>query len=331
MIKKLSSTLVLLFLVSFPAFYAQDRIIIDIGIDTTKWAPVAYLSLIPDFNHLNTISNSQIILQSGISKSGYYEFSTEYLPEEEHLYRLHFSKQGDSPASLIIGGRNHNHFFLFARRNSTVKVRVSQGQKLVNNIIYKGYKTNLYIPYLNDRIESVDSIDRMGNNVNREYALETVYNDIKAFADTSSYPLLSLYALYNTDYENDYDLDPGFYRRFLRKWRSDKSLYFKEFRKSLRGERNTVWVPILLFILLSGIIILIFFLFNNRKKEEKKNPLTELTIQERKTLELMKQGMSNQEIADEFSVSISTVKSHVNSIYSKLGIKSRKEILNLDD
>jgi len=54
-----------------------------------------------------------------------------------------------------------------------------------------------------------------------------------------------------------------------------------------------------------------------------------LSIQERKIHEALKDGKSNKEISEEFNIGISTVKSHVSSIYSKLNIKSRKEILNL--
>jgi len=45
---------------------------------------------------------------------------------------------------------------------------------------------------------------------------------------------------------------------------------------------------------------------------------------------LLRQGKSNKEIAQECSVSVSTVKSHVNSIYSKLDIRSRKEVMDIE-
>ena len=67
-----------------------------------------------------------------------------------------------------------------------------------------------------------------------------------------------------------------------------------------------------------------------RKRRAEPSSLSELTIQERKVFSLLKAGKSNKEIAEECSISISTVKSHVNSIYSKMGIKSRKEALDYD-
>jgi len=320
-----------LFLMGFVSTsFAQHNITVDIEIDTTKWAPVAYLSLIPDFNNMNTISYGQIIEQSEISKEGLCEFSTGYLPEEEHLYRVHFSKKGDSPASLIIGGKDHNHFFLFAARNSEVSVTVNRGNGFINDLKFEGYSLNKALWIINASLEALDSIGQNGNIVNREYAIESVNEEIKTYADTCSLPLLSLYALYNINYSEDYDNNPAFYRRYLHKWRSQKSSYFREFRSSIRAEIK----PARIISIIGGSVILIIIvamaIYYKREKKNNKNPISRLTIQERKVLDLLKQGKSNKEIAEECSVSVSTIKSHVNSIYSKLDVRSRKEIMDIE-
>ncbi len=54
------------------------------------------------------------------------------------------------------------------------------------------------------------------------------------------------------------------------------------------------------------------------------NPLTE---REYEVLKLIGDGLSNQDIADELFVSISTVKKHINHIYSKLNVDSRTKAL----
>ncbi|MBN1388597.1 MAG: helix-turn-helix transcriptional regulator [Bacteroidales bacterium] len=328
--KKSIAALVPFLLVSVSTSLAQHKITVDIETDTTIWAPVAYLSLIPDFNYLNTISYNHIIEQSGISKEGLYEFSTEYLPEEEHLYRVHFSKKGDPPASLILGGRDHNHFFLFAERNSNISVTVKSGNRFINDLIFQGYSPNKALQGINTMLEALDSIDQNGNIVNREYAIEAIYEDIKTYADTCSFPLPSLYALYNINYAKDYDNNPAFYRRYLHKWRSQKSLYFREFRSSIRGEIKPSWLIVIIAGSVMLSIILTMYLYSRLKKKNNKNPLSELTIQERKVFNLLKQGKSNKEIAEECSVSVSTIKSHVNSIYSKLDVRSRRDILDIE-
>lgn len=50
-----------------------------------------------------------------------------------------------------------------------------------------------------------------------------------------------------------------------------------------------------------------------------------LTPRERETLDLIGQGLTNQEIADRLVIEVGTVKNHVHSILSKLGVSSRDD------
>lgn len=52
-----------------------------------------------------------------------------------------------------------------------------------------------------------------------------------------------------------------------------------------------------------------------------------LTAREAEILQLIAKGMDNNEISDTLYISMSTVKSHVRSIYSKLGVSTRTELL----
>lgn len=51
----------------------------------------------------------------------------------------------------------------------------------------------------------------------------------------------------------------------------------------------------------------------------------ELTPREREILELIGQGLANQEIADQLVIELGTVKNHVHSILDKLNVNSRKD------
>ncbi|MGB8452362.1 MAG: LuxR C-terminal-related transcriptional regulator [Anaerocolumna sp.] len=53
----------------------------------------------------------------------------------------------------------------------------------------------------------------------------------------------------------------------------------------------------------------------------------QLSAREQEVVELMEKGFSNKEIENILLISLSTVKKHVNHIYSKTGVKSRTQLL----
>ena len=62
---------------------------------------------------------------------------------------------------------------------------------------------------------------------------------------------------------------------------------------------------------------------------EAKRPDLGMTRRELEILELIAQGMSNQEIADKLFVSPNTVKTHASRVFEKLGAKRRTQAVQL--
>lgn len=60
-----------------------------------------------------------------------------------------------------------------------------------------------------------------------------------------------------------------------------------------------------------------------RMNQEFIPPFTPLTIKEKEVLTLLAQGFSNDEISISLNITIGTVKSHVNSIFTKLHVNNR--------
>ncbi|HEY5583151.1 MAG TPA: LuxR C-terminal-related transcriptional regulator [Ruminiclostridium sp.] len=56
-----------------------------------------------------------------------------------------------------------------------------------------------------------------------------------------------------------------------------------------------------------------------------------LTKREEEVIILLKRGMSNNEIAEELNISVTTAQNHVSSIMEKLNIHDRKKIIILKD
>lgn len=306
--------------------FAIPEIAGQLSIDST-WNRVVYLSLIPNFEQLNSMSNQMIIESTNLDSTGNFNFDTEYLPSDFKLYRIYLSKKNNPPASLIIGGKDENHIFLIANKESVISTKNSDSGSIFGEIeIYNSPQTQ-QLNEVNKMILFVDTANFNGSPLKREFVENALDEKLRQFADTSSYPLAALYAIYKSDFESDIKTNSDFYLRFLKKWEKEKSSYFNEFRKKIpvKADRNLA--------LLYGFIGLLFGIvlmsvLEKRRIAKSLNPIQELTVQERNIFTHLQQGKTNKEISDELNISLSTVKSHVNSIFSKLKVKSRREVLN---
>ena len=111
------------------------------------------------------------------------------------------------------------------------------------------------------------------------------------------------------------------------------------------GEINLVLhnYPVLIFLMVvvSSLLVVIYFQINSRRisrlsnqiKEKSKIKsegtdalLNELSERQKEVYDLIISGKSNKEIMTELFIEQSTLKSHINQIYKKLNIKSRREL-----
>ena len=263
-----------------------------------------------------------------MDEAGKFSFETGYLPAENYIYRIHLSKKGDPPASLIIGGKDENHLFLIANNKSNLLIETLNSETLFGNAEIDGFHPAKLVREIDEMVLFVDTANFNSTSLKRELMKKALDEKLRQFADTCSFPLVALYAVYKTDFEQNIAENPGFYNRFLEKWKDEKSSYFEEFRKIIPRENIKPDYSILFGF--AGLILgamLTFFIL--KRKPIKPEPAETLTIQERKIFSMIQAGKSNKEISNELNIEISTVKSHVNNLYSKLKINSRKEILNI--
>jgi DNA-binding CsgD family transcriptional regulator len=178
--------------------------------------------------------------------------------------------------------------------------------------------------YITDLSDYPNSIDYEHSLIKKKFIEEVVSEKLKQIADTCENPLVSLYALYQTDFLSDFKKNSTFYKAYLSKWSNDNSPYFKSFRQQFPHSKKPVWPYVLIFLFISALISGILFV-----RTRKSGKIKKLSVQERRIFELLQKGATNQEISDECNIELSTVKSHVSSIFSKLNIKSRKEAMDL--
>jgi DNA-binding NarL/FixJ family response regulator len=63
-----------------------------------------------------------------------------------------------------------------------------------------------------------------------------------------------------------------------------------------------------------------------RRRADHEDPTADLTPSERKVLDLIGEGMSNREIAERLGVAEKTVKNHITSLLSKMGLQRRTQV-----
>ncbi|WP_299224545.1 response regulator transcription factor [uncultured Psychroserpens sp.] len=275
------------------------------------------------------MSNEIIIAETTIDNQGSFHFSTKALPSKDKLYRIHLSKKDTPAASLIIGGKEENHIFFIANSNSYVYVENKDKSSLFEGYTIKGYQPNNDLKKIIKMIHQREQSDANDNALKVEFINKTLCEKLLHIADTSSHPIVSLYALNNSKFETTFFENQKFYESYLKKWNNEDSAYFKELRTKFPKKENS---SSLRYIFISIVFFILGFLINyymNQKQKRTNNQLRLLSVQERKIFKLVQSGKSNKEISEEYNIEISTVKSHVSNIYSKLSIKSRKEAMNI--
>ncbi len=299
--------------------YIRGTLLLD-----NSWNRTVYISLIGTFDKEFTVSDNMIIGSSPIDSSGRFTINLDNLPAGWCLLRLHVVKNGDPPASLIIGGLNENYCFIVANRNSKIELHNTLGKPVFQNLSISGAPYLKTMEYITNLSDYPNSIDYEHSLIKKKFIEEVVSEKLKSIADTCENPLVSLYALYQTDFMTDYKKHPAFYKKYLSKWSNNKSPYFKSFRRQFPLTERPVW-PYILIILFFGILISAILTVRSRKNRK----INKLSVQERRIFELLQKGATNQEISDACNIELSTVKSHVSNIFSKLNIKSRKEVMDL--
>ena len=68
-------------------------------------------------------------------------------------------------------------------------------------------------------------------------------------------------------------------------------------------------------------------IINSFRVKEKAGHMNQLTARENELLKLLAEGYLNKEIADKLSVTLSTVKNHLQNIYIKLHVQNRSEAI----
>lgn len=293
----------------------------------SSWERTVYLSYIPTFEDLYAMSYDMIIAEAAIDSLGHFSLDIGFLPEEHRIYRLHVVKREDAPTSLTIGGLEENHLFLIANGRDSIRLEANGLRPPFRNITYRNAPVQSAFQAVTDYVNRTTDLAAESNAAKRQFIEEQLNEQLRIIGDTTSHPLISLYAIYLSQFESNHAEHADFYQAYRQKWKRENSAYFSAFRRQLPGRVN--YLRIGAFVVAAMSLIGLGYYLGGRRTPGEPAGLKELTVQERKIYELLRQGSTNQEISDACHIGVSTVKSHVSSIYRKLNVKSRKEVINM--
>lgn len=306
----------------------------------------AYLSTINDYNKSELFLTEQIIQESKIDSLGKFVFKGDFLPSENKFYKIYIDNCNEEITDynhLLNQCDNSNSIIFIANNTDKIYFPLNDLSQMFCSVKFTR-KENTAI-YKIDSIQETLLIDLHDakNDTQRKIIYKNYFQKLKEFSQTFNEPLVELYTYHiysdNKSFTRPYYLDDlkssNYYTNLLVKLKEQypKSQYSQQFEEDLerdsihfKNKKINYWIPILTSLLLISLLVNFWFIKNNRKKKKTINYKTILSPQEQKVFELMQQKLANKEIAERLFISLSTVKTHINSIYSKLSISSRKEV-----
>ncbi len=311
-----------------------------------NWQYQVYLATIDKLDDYYSANAKYVVNVATIDPDGHFVLEGNNLPKEAQFYRLYVVKEEHSEfnACLFVGGEEHNFVHLILNNDSHIEVKAASatyapfgdytiiGDK--DNELMRSLSKLVYPSYYFYEIKFPSELKFSQDKLNR---------DLFNFADTCTSTLASLAAINNTDYDAYFATQLAQYSSFKKELASKlpDHPYTKDYTRKLRyygGDFDNVatsvykWISMLLGILVLGLMYWIYLL---KQTQVGKVPIVQtivledfqLTNQEIKILESIKEGKANKEIASDLFVELSTVKSHINKLYAKLKVTNRREAI----
>lgn len=276
-----------------------------------------------DMNGEKQKVTSDLLAKSSIDENGYFEFSAELFGAEDRFYKVELDPEDEN---RFIKFPTYHIFIL----NNTDSLYFQMSNQLFGNFTntnladlewqkFNQFETDLklngeaifrkkYKPFVKDSLQIL-MVKLIGiKQLDDKNLLE------KDIQENQSYYLNLL-----DDFKSS-DLNPNDYAHL------ESKIAAAELSEVNDKYQMSLWWNGISFFLITG---LFFSVFQLRKKASNQPQIITRKLSERETIikDLILEGKSNKEIASDLFISLSTVKTHLTSLYKKLGVSGRKEIL----
>lgn len=312
-----------------------------------EWQPKVYLAAINKLSDYYRTSPDMIVNTAEVAADGSFSLVGDNLPSEARFYRLYLMKKQntDYDACLYVGGDDHNFAHLVLTNGDRLRITTDPNSIApFGNYAIAGSRDNQLMRNLARIVYPSFYFYRIKFPTELKFSEDKLHADLKQFADTCRNTLVALAAVNNTDFDEYFDQDRSFYQTFSERLQRElpNSIYTSNYLLKIRYYANEsieqpVWQWFVM-VALGGLAVLGWLRVGQLKREQAQavetvatpaQPTVDLTPKEKEILTLITQGKSNKEIAAELFVEVSTVKTHINKLYAKIGATNRREAQSL--
>ncbi len=292
-----------------------------------EWENKVFLSSIDQEQSKGTYHTIPIA-SATIDKDGFFAFDQHEFAGDDRMYKVELRPLSIQEKKKLSNKIKNYRLFITSKKDTVFfnKNKTMFGSYTTTNKADLEWRK---LKKFNARFENLTS-----DFDTQQYLLETK-GYVKDSLQILLVKLIGIKALDDKNLlEKDIKKNPKYYIDLLQELKSselDPSTYiYLENKLTVISQKLTnkkyhmsLWVNgIAIFV----IIVLISFIFISKKRRNTHSP--SLSKQEQIVKHLIQSGKSNKEIANELFVSISTVKTHISNIYSKLNISNRQELLS---
>lgn len=274
---------------------------------------------------LNDTTNE--IARASIDHQGYFSFSKSLFEEEDNVYRLALENQKWSKGQSLDDTLYTLKTFILS----------AEDRMIFNQRVATYESTSIADKEWNKFKKYEDSLHFKNFS---EAELTHYLKETKGYIkDSLQILLVKLMSIKTLDQKNLLDKDirenPDYYESLVEELKSSdlKPAYYTYLESKLNEYRYQKKDTFFTSSLVLNIILIGFIIIGGIKWWRSHSAVEEpnegvLSKQEAAVKDLILQGKSNKEIAAELFISVSTVKTHITSIYSKLRISNRKMLLS---
>ena len=272
----------------------------------SAWSPVIYVCELASLSQWYLASDHLIIGEIPIDPQGHFSALIPVRSKRTEFLRLQMVRQDDPPSTLYVGNKLENYLVIPVRDGDTIDLHADR------------------MPWKLSRVDApvFPSFDRIKQYFDHLTIQDTsgkqISDQLITWWANGQDPAVGWYAAYR--FQN---LFPGQQEQIIQ-WAGRLPRHPYAFLPARPVWWHYALPGLFIFLLLAGS----FWWWTTRRHDpqaDQHRKLSSLTTQELRILKGIIAGKTNKELAAELFIEISTIKTHINRMYQKLEIKSRKE------